>query len=153
MYAVILRYAGREHLRLIDQAHRHVLGVLRSGLERMLTGVEHQGTCDLALDNRKFSGNAVRCKRDHLLYHGTLLYAFDLGLMERFLRLPPRQPEYRGGREHAQFVTNVPLSAALLRETVASAFGAGGRLNQWPRERMQQLVKERYSCRRWNLER
>jgi lipoate-protein ligase A len=153
MYAVILRYAGREHLRLIDQAHRYVLGVLRAGLQRILPGVEHQGTSDLALDHQKFSGNAVRCKRDHLLYHGTLLYAFPLDLMGRLLRMPPRQPEYRGGREHAQFVTNVPLSAALLRETAASAFGAEERLDDWPRERMQQLVGVRYGRRSWNFER
>ena len=31
---------------------------------------------------RKFSGNSLRVKRTHLLYHGTLLYAFDLALIE-----------------------------------------------------------------------
>ena len=29
MYSVVLRYAGREHLRLLDEVHRHVLGIIR----------------------------------------------------------------------------------------------------------------------------
>src|SRR5262245_48269753 len=100
MYSVVLRYAGREHLRLIDQLHQDVLGIVKEAVEPRVGGVEHVGTSDLAIGGRKFSGNSVRCKRDHLLYHGTVLYGFDLGLIGRLLKSPPRQPAYRGGRAH-----------------------------------------------------
>ena len=38
------------------------------------------------LSPRKFSGNSLRVKRTHLLYHGTLLYDFDLSLIAKCLR-------------------------------------------------------------------
>jgi lipoate-protein ligase A len=153
MYAVVLRYAGREHLRLLDEMHCHVLGQIVSAIEPLVGGVEHAGTCDLAIGGRKFSGNAVRCKRDHLLYHGTLLYAFDLSLIERLLLAPPRQPDYRGSRSHHEFVMNVPICLGDLRRAIAAGFGASQPLADWPRERTAELIASRYSIDEWNMER
>jgi lipoate-protein ligase A len=126
---------------------------VRSAIKPLASGVEHVGTCDLAIGGRKFSGNAVRCKRDHVLYHGTLLYDFDLSLFGRLLRMPPRQPEYRGGRSHGDFVVNIPISCAELRGALAAGFAAVKPLTDWPRERTSQLVATRYSQDGWNLQR
>jgi lipoate-protein ligase A len=153
MYSAVLGYAGREHLRLIDQAHKHVLGIVQAALSPLVSGIEHLGTCDLAIGGRKFSGNAVRCKRDHLLYHGTLLYAFDSGLIGRLLRTPPRQPDYRAGRSHEDFVMNLSLPAAALRRAIATAFSANENLPDWPRQRTARLAIERYENQAWNFER
>jgi lipoate---protein ligase len=153
MYSIVLSYAGRERLRLLDEMHRHVLGSLRTAIGSLIRDAEHVGTSDLAIDGRKFSGNSVRCKRDHLLYHGTLLYAFDLSLIERLLKIPPRQPDYRGGRVHGEFVTNIPVSADDLRRAIIAGFGAIDTLNDWPRQRIAALASARYRLDQWNLER
>ena len=153
MYAVVLPYAGREHLRDLDALHRHVLSEVKTALLPLVAGIEHVGTCDLAASNRKFSGNAVRCKRDHFLYHGTLLYDFDLTLMDALLRDPPRQPSYRAHRRHADFLRNLGLAAAQLRVCLVTQFQAHSPLLNWPHERMQELVRSRYSLDRWNLQR
>jgi lipoate-protein ligase A len=131
MYSVLLRYHGREHLRLIDQCHRHVLNTVRKALSPLISGIEHVGTSDLTLSNRKFSGNSLRCKRDHLLYHGTILYNFNLHLIPELLKRPPREPEYRAGRDHADFVTNLPLEPQTIRQQLIAAFGAHEPL-AWP---------------------
>lgn len=131
MYSVILRYNGREHLRLIDECHRHVLGIIRAALAPIIAGIAHVGTSDLALNNRKFSGNSLRCKRDHLLYHGTILYNFNLNLIPALLKRPPREPDYRAGRDHADFVTNFPFKPEIIRQHLIAAFGASERL-AWP---------------------
>jgi lipoate-protein ligase A len=131
MYSVVLRYSGREHLRLIDECHRHVLGLVRSALSPLISGIEHLGTSDLAVAKRKFSGNSLRCKRDHLLYHGTILYNFNLNLIPALLKRPPREPEYRAGRDHAEFVTNLPLEPQIIRQQIIAAFGAHEPL-AWP---------------------
>jgi lipoate-protein ligase A len=151
MYSVVLRYDGRQHLRMIDQAHEHVLGIVAKALTKLVAGVERRGTSDLAIDGRKFSGNSLRCKREHLLYHGTLLYAFDLTLMEQLLRMPPRVPEYRGGREHGEFVRNLAVDSADLRKSIAAAFEANDVLTGWPIEATQRLSIERYAQDSWNL--
>src|SRR5262245_15708199 len=124
MYSVVLRYDGRQHLRLIDEAHRHVLGIVGAAIGSLVPGVEHCGTSDLATGGRKFSGNSLRCKREHLLYHGTLLYDFDLALLSRLLKMPPRQPTYRDARPHGKFVSNLSATAADLRRTLVRSWGA-----------------------------
>jgi lipoate-protein ligase A len=151
MYSVVLRYEGRQHLRLIDEAHRHVLGIVGTAVGSLAVGVVHCGTSDLAIGGRKFSGNSLRCKRGHLLYHGTLLYDFDLTLISRLLRMPPRQPEYRAGRFHSEFVRNLGVRGAKLRQAVIEAFAAKEVQTTWPVEATQRLLKDRYSQDSWNL--
>jgi lipoate-protein ligase A len=149
MYAVVLSYKRRPHLRMIDEAHRHVLGALARSLSKYTPGVEHLGTSDLAIAGRKFSGNSMRCKREHVLYHGTLLYNFPLTCIAEYLGTPPRQPSYRKARTHDEFVTNLPLSRDDVIEVVREAFSANGPLDAWPRELTRRLVEERYSRADW----
>lgn len=153
MYALVMGYEGREHLRMLDALHRHVLGLVRAALLPLADGIEQVGTCDLSLGGRKSSGNAVRCKREHFLYHGTLLYDFDLPLISRLLRDPPRQPDYRAGRAHADFVMNLPLSKAALSQALGDSLKANQPLAAWPAERTEQLVRDRYALERWTFER
>jgi len=153
MYSIVLRYEGREHLRLLDQIHLHVLDIIRDGLSPLISGIEHTGICDLATRGRKFSGNSLRCKRDHLLYHGTLLYNFDLALVTRLLRMPPRQPAYRDGRAHSDFLTNIAVPADKIRAALATAFAADVPILNWPHARTTRLVATRYSQSAWNLQR
>jgi lipoate---protein ligase len=98
----------------------------------------------------KFSGNSARCRRDHLLYHGTLLYGFPLPLIERCLKMPPRVPDYRGGRPHSGFVTNLPLSAGTIRRALVDAWDAQQPCDRWPQERALRLVTEKYGRSEWN---
>ncbi len=116
MYAVVLSYERRPALQSLDEAHRFVLQTMLEAIRPLVADAAHRGTSDLALGTQKFSGNSVRCKRRSLLYHGTLLHAMDLALVEQCLAMPPRQPDYRQNRGHAEFVTNLPIDAAALRQ-------------------------------------
>lgn len=150
MYAVVLSYAKRPQLTKLDEAHRTVLEPLAAALARYVPGVVKAGTSDLALAGQKFSGNSLRCKRSHLVYHGTLLYDFPLGTVAELLKTAPRQPEYRQGREHADFVRNLPIARDDLYAAVREAFPTTGTLEDWPRALTEQLVAERYSQSEWN---
>jgi lipoate-protein ligase A len=150
MYALVLSYALRPTLRAIDAAHRFVLKTMAEALGRLTPGVQRQGTSDLAIDGRKFSGNSVRCKRDHLLYHGTLLYDFPLHQIARLLAMPPRQPDYRQGRGHEAFVTNLPVKRSALCEALITAWEATEPCSSWPQLATARLVAERYGQDEWN---
>jgi lipoate-protein ligase A len=113
--------------------------------------VRHQGISDLALNGQKVSGNSLRCKRHALLYHGTLLYDFPLDRLASCLRTAPRQPEYRAGRGHREFVTNLSVSAEALRAALRTAWPTTGLMAAWPRELTERLIAERYSREEWNL--
>jgi len=153
MYAVVMSYDLRPELRAIDQAHRFVMQTIAAALRPLDSQVSVQGICDLTRAQQKFSGNALRCKRRHLLYHGTLLYDFDLSLITQCLGTPPRQPDYRRQRKHGDFVVNLPLSASQLRPALASAWNAAEPFGDWPQARTQELVAERYSQDAWNRRR
>jgi lipoate-protein ligase A len=150
MYAVVLSSERHPQLQAVDLAHRYVLGRLVSALGGRVPGVHEAGTSDLAIGDHKFSGNSMRCKRRCLLYHGTLLYDFSLEKIGRYLRTPARQPSYRRERPHGEFVVNLPLDRASLMAAVREAFEAGEPLGDWPRERTDQLVREKYSRQDWN---
>jgi lipoate-protein ligase A len=66
-----------------------------------------QGTSDVAVGDRKISGNAQARRWKALLVHGTLLVDFDFDLAETVLFYPPREPEYRRGRSHRDFLVTL----------------------------------------------
>jgi lipoate-protein ligase A len=150
MYALVLSYQLRPQLRMIDHAHRFVLGKIAAALRPLAPEVTCRGTSDLAVGDLKFSGNSVRCKREHFLYHGTILYDFPLDLIDACLPLPPRQPDYRAGRAHRHFVTNLPLPAALIRSALVTAWDATQPCTDWPRAATGRLVVEKCNSPKWN---
>ena len=150
MYAVVLSYERNPGLRMVDVAHRYVLGKVADAVKQFVPSATFQGTSDLTLDNRKFSGNSLRCKRDHLLYHGTLLCDFSLDLIGRWLKAPPRQPEYRRQRSHEEFIINLGLAPGLLRDALADHWHAKDVLEAWPELLTSQLVTQRYLQPTWH---
>ena len=150
MYAVVLSFARHPALRMVNRAHELVLRTLADGLRPLVPMVRRRGISDLAIGDLKFSGNSLRLKREHLLYHGTLLYDFPLEWISRYLKMPPRQPDYRGGRTHGRFVTNLPLDGPSLRQAVLDAWEATEPVVDWPRDRTAQLVAEKYGRAQWH---
>ncbi|HIQ22135.1 MAG TPA: lipoate--protein ligase family protein [Planctomycetes bacterium] len=150
MYTAVLSYQLRPALRAVDHAHRFVLERIARSLRRLVPSVRRCGISDLALDDRKFSGNSMRTKRTHFLYHGTLLYDFPLRWADRLLNTPPRQPTYRRRRSHGQFLINLPLSLTPLRAALIEAWPISGPRRDWPRQDTLRLVAERYGRREWH---
>jgi lipoate-protein ligase A len=151
LFSVVLSYAQRPELQVIDEAHRYVLDCVRRAIAR--EDVAFQGICDLTWQGRKFSGNSLRCKRTHLLYHGTLLYNFDLRKAAAYLLTPPREPEYRAGREHLEFITNLPVQANLLRQQLPLAFGVTSERDTLPQALLQTFLAEKYQRPEWHRQR
>ena len=107
------------------------------------------GECDCDLPERKVSGNALRVRRHGVLYHGTLLDSFDLALVSRVLRHPPREPDYRSQRSHRDFLANLELGRDALEAIVRTAFNATLVQSDWPSDRVTRLVAERYAANDW----
>ncbi len=113
--------------------------------------IQIQGVSDLALDGRKFSGNAQHRKRVCSLFHGTFLLGFDLGLIETCLRMPSKQPAYRQGRPHEAFLCNLNVAPQTMRRSLKQAWGADEELREIPFARIKALLRERYSRSEWNF--
>jgi len=151
MYSLVLSVEHRTPLRAVDTAHCFVLGTLAKGLSPLADGNVHcQGTSDLVVGQWKFSGNSVRLRRRHLLYHGTLLLDFPLELIAQCLAMPPRQPDYRKGREHGDFVKNLAADRSEVRTALIKAWEADRNRTDWPKQDVERLVRQRYALDAWN---
>ena len=155
MYSVVLDQDLGGGLRKIDVAHQYVMSRVLAAVQTQLPEVELQGICDLTWQNRKCSGNSLRIGRKHILYHGTVLYAADLNALSSCLSEAPRQPNYREGRDHRQFVTNIPLDAQQLRRDIESKFEVVNEMSDQVfcdaiLPRMNELRSQRYDNPSWH---
>jgi lipoate-protein ligase A len=65
------------------------------------------GISDICIDNQKILGSSIYRNKDRVLYHGVLNRAESVDIIERYLKHPLREPEYRDGRSHKDFVTSL----------------------------------------------
>ena len=131
---------------------------LADAVRPLVPGAGVDGTSDLTVpgpggERIKVGGNAQRWLKNAVLHQGTLLYDFDLPAIGRLLSAPERQPDYRAGRGHRAFVTNLPLSREHLVAALKAAFGAAGPPPDLPLELMRSLYAERYGDPAWHLRR
>ena len=151
-FSLILKISANPSLQNITRTnawvlekHREVFGA------RLGTGVEVEGVSDLTFRSLKFSGNAQRRRRVYLLFHGTILNAFDTALMSRYLTLPPRRPAYRGERGHETFAANIPLATEEIKTLIRKAWPCENTLPDAPLKKMRALLESRYLQSDWHL--
>lgn len=78
---------------------------LIDGLARIgIPGVRQAGVCDLTLSGMKVGGACLHRSRDRLYYSASLLVRPDRDAVTRYIAHPPREPDYRRGRDHAAFM-------------------------------------------------
>lgn len=168
-YSLYLRMDLHPELETIESTNRFVLGRIKvifdavleetnklffSGLQpkfQMKSTMEIQGTSDLTWCNYKFSGNAQNRKKRYVLFHGTILHSFDCAWMDKILKSPPKQPEYREKRKHKDFVSNFPIPKDWFVENMKSVWNVDGTYKQEPAQLMQELVETKYSQDSWNF--
>jgi lipoate-protein ligase A len=148
MYAVLLDYRKRPQLRMLERAHEFVMTQMQAAIESIGVETTMQGTSDLTFNGKKFSGNALRCKKNWLVYHGTMLCGFDLETIFSCLRDPIRQPDYRAGRSHQEFLTNLPTTAEALGPAIVQQWQANQPVTI-PLDSVQELVTNKYETREW----
>ncbi len=153
-YAVTLRVDRDPELASITGTNRWIMNRQREALEPVVDRpIKVSGHTDLALEaaagQRKFSGNAQRRRRTSLLFHGTILNSFDLSLLERFLPHPSAEPEYRAGRRHSEFVTNLAVEPAAIEVALRAAWGALSPTDAIPVPAVADLAAARYARPDW----
>jgi lipoate-protein ligase A len=149
-YALVLRI--QPELQSISQSNSFILRTHRQALQPLIReAVEIQGFSDLAVHGAKFSGNAQKRKRQFMLFHGTFLLAVDIEFIERALPIPSKQPEYRSNRSHRDFLTNVAVEAATVKEALKRAWGAAEVLREAPQQRVDSLIRNKYATEEWRF--
>src|SRR3990167_2284182 len=81
-----------------------------SQIKQALPILSLQGN-DFALGNQKVAGNAQYIRKDRWLHHTSFLWDFDPANMSYLLH-PPKEPAYRKGRPHTDFLTKLAPHAS-----------------------------------------
>ena len=148
-YALFLRIGARHELSSITGTNQFIMEQNRSTLAKLTQlPVQVQGHTDLAIEARKFSGNAQRRKKSFVLFHGTVMFAMDIPSISQFLRMPSLEPEYRSGRRHEDFLMNLPVSRSSIQESFRAKWDAGAILTN-PIPRVAQDLMDTYNSNEW----
>lgn len=123
--SVFHRIDAHPELKTVESAQSWVMGRIGRAIREAGRAVVLRGSGDLALGDRKISGSAQRRLRRSVLVHATILDAFPLDRIDRYLRQPKRQPAYRLDRDHASFVANLNLGLDSLKEAIGREWLGG----------------------------
>lgn len=119
---VVSLAAPREGVGGVTSAFREATDWMIAGLAAAgFADVRGDGVSDLVRHDRKVGGSCIYRTRGLVYYSTTLLVAPDLDLVHRYLPHPPREPAYRRGRPHRDFMGALPGLAAA---DLAAALGA-----------------------------
>jgi lipoate-protein ligase A len=89
-----------EYFRLFDKM---IISAFRKlGVEN----IEMAGSSDIALNGLKVAGSSIYRNKDIVFFHAIINLNGGVEAMERYLKIPPREPDYRQGRSHKDFVTS-----------------------------------------------
>ena len=150
-YALVHPIAPGQTLN-VEATNKLVMETQRAAFEKLLgEAVSVAGHTDLATGDLKFSGNAQRRKARNFLFHGTILLDLDLELVQRLLRPPSKEPEYRANRSHREFIRNLPVSREEVKNALRAAWNADDVAASVEAVELDELIAERYGRDEWNL--
>lgn len=70
-------------------------------------GVRADGISDICIGQKKILGSSIFRDKSRVMYHAVLNRAESVDTIAYYLKHPPREPEYRNGRSHSDFVTSL----------------------------------------------
>ncbi|MCK5821872.1 MAG: hypothetical protein KAH17_08295 [Bacteroidales bacterium] len=87
---------------------KQVNGAIIQGLQNMgIKEVGYRGISDITIGNKKILGSSIYRKKSMVFYHAVLNISEDISLIGKYLQHPPKEPDYRKGRDHSDFVTSI----------------------------------------------
>jgi lipoate-protein ligase A len=69
--------------------------------------LNQQGHSDICIRDRKVLGSSMYRSKNLLFYTASLMVSNNLNIIDRYLKHPSREPEYRRGRSHQEFLTTI----------------------------------------------
>lgn len=148
-FTVVLPIESDPALKGVDTAQAYVLGRAAESFRARGPDVRVLGSGDLTINGRKCSGSAQRRLRRWVMVHATVLYGLDPAIVSRYLRTPKRQPSYREGRSHDEFLTLLPLSRPAIVAALRAAWPGGPGESGPPLERTGRMVVEKFGRADW----
>jgi lipoate-protein ligase A len=72
-----------------------------------IKNLNYRGISDIAINDVKILGSALYQNIDVVFYHAVLNVSESIELIEKYIKHPNREPDYRKNRSHKDFVTSL----------------------------------------------
>lgn len=122
---VVGRRNGRYAQPIFNSIHRAMIAVLSNA---GINGCECRGISDIAINNKKVLGSSLYLgsKPDYFYYQSSIMVSSEITLISKYLKYPPKEPDYRNKRDHGEFCTTLLREGYTIGvETVADLFSKG----------------------------
>ena len=67
----------------------------------------NKGISDISIGIKKILGSSIYRKQKTIFYHAVLNVSEPIETISMYLKYPKKEPDYRGGRDHHEFVTSL----------------------------------------------
>ncbi|NQT32307.1 MAG: lipoate--protein ligase family protein [Candidatus Omnitrophica bacterium] len=152
-WSTVISYERDEEYRNIQYSYMHILRSIEKAFTKKGHEVKFFPISDLALLGKKISGNAQARKKKYFLHHGTILYDLDLEKVSVYLKHPPKEPKYREGRSHKDFLTNIPILREEAEDIIKEVFPPSPetlKLSPEDQSSLEELIDQKYLSDSWN---
>jgi lipoate---protein ligase len=75
--------------------------------EQGIGNLQKKGISDIAIGEKKILGSSIYRRPNRVFYHAVLNVAEDISNIGKYILHPAKEPDYRKGRPHADFVTSI----------------------------------------------
>ncbi|MHC1778677.1 MAG: biotin/lipoate A/B protein ligase family protein [Bacteroidales bacterium] len=72
-----------------------------------IKNLDSRGISDISIGNKKIIGSSMHLNGNQLFYHAVLNINEDVKYISMYLKHPVKEPDYRMGRPHDEFVTSI----------------------------------------------
>lgn len=105
---VISAIALYENLKSPKEFFRLFNNKIISGLNSIgIENVYDKGISDIAIKDKKILGSAIYRSKDKIFYQAVLNVSENPQLFDKYIQHPKKEPDYRNGRTHSDFVTSL----------------------------------------------
>jgi lipoate---protein ligase len=103
---VVGRRNGRYAQPIFNSIHKSMISAL---VKEGVSGCECRGISDIAINDKKVLGSSLYLgnKPDYFYYQSSFMVSSDINLVSKYLRYPPKEPDYRKKRDHGEFCTTL----------------------------------------------
>ena len=75
--------------------------------QKGISGIYSRGISDLSIGEQKIMGSSMYFKDHKYFYHAVLNISEDPEFISKYLKHPSKEPNYRKGRNHSEFITSL----------------------------------------------
>jgi len=87
---------------------KHYNTILMEAFREMgIQEIGQKGISDICIGNKKIVGSSIYRRKNKVFYHAVINVKESINEIAKYIKHPSKEPDYREGRNHTEFVTSI----------------------------------------------